>query len=184
MEMFLERGFESTTIRDIAAEVGMTRRTVYARYADKRELFKAVLERAVKQTVVPAEALKSIETDDLEAALIGVSRLRIAKMMTPVGLRLQRFLSAESHRFPEIATAVYSQITQPALDFIAELLRRHNALGTTDVEEPHRAAAALMNMVVGVPVRMALFGSPISAAEIEDRIQFSVRLFLRGVLKR
>lgn len=184
LEMFVERGFENTTIRDIAADVGMTRRTVYARYSDKRELFKATVEHAVKQIIVPVEVLPAAEEDDLEACLIAVARLRIANVMTPTGLRFQRFLNTESYRFPEIVNAAYGRITHPVIEYVAELLRRHNALGTTDVEDPRMAAAALMNMVVGVPVRMVLMGIALGPEQIEERIRFSVRLFLKGVERR
>ena len=36
---FLEKGFELTTIDAVVQEVGMTKRTVYARYPDKAALF-------------------------------------------------------------------------------------------------------------------------------------------------
>ncbi|HTH28151.1 MAG TPA: TetR/AcrR family transcriptional regulator [Sphingobium sp.] len=184
MEMFLERGFEHATIRDIAAEVGMTRRTVYARYPDKRALFKAIVEHAVQQVMLPVEALHALDGKDLEETLTQVARLRIANVMTPVGLRLQRILHTESYQFPEVVNSAYSRITRPAIEFIADLLRRNNAAGVTDVEEPERAASALMNMVVGVPVRMVLLGNFLGPEEIEDRIRFSVRLFMRGVCRR
>jgi AcrR family transcriptional regulator len=116
--------------------------------------------------------------------LIAVARLRIDSTLTPTGLRLQRFLHTESYRFPDLVNAAYSRITGPTIEFIVELLQRHNAEGTTDVADPVRAAAALMNMVVGVPVRMVLLGLETTDAEIEHRIQFSVDLFLNGVCRR
>lgn len=184
MEMFLERGFDHTTIRDVAAAIGMTRKTVYARYADKRELFRATLEYASAAMLVPAEALAAIDRSNLEEALIAAARLRLASTLTPAGLQLQRFLHAESYRFPELINEVYSRITGPTITFVTDLLRYHNSLGTTDADEPQRAAIALMNMVVGVPVRMVLLGVQLGPDEIEERIQFSVRLFLRGVCTR
>lgn len=184
MEMFLERGFEHTTIRDVAAATNMTRRTVYARYADKRELFRAILEHAVREMIIPPKALAGIDGADLRQALIAVARLRIASTLTPAGLRLQRFLHTESYRFPDLISATYSRITGPTIAFIAELLERHNREGATDVADPTRAAATLMNMVVGVPVRMVLLGVEVGAEDIEDRIQFSVDLFLNGACRR
>src|SRR5687767_11407701 len=55
LDLFLERGFEGTTIEAIIATVGMARRTVYARYGDKITLFKAALQRAIDDWVVPTE---------------------------------------------------------------------------------------------------------------------------------
>jgi AcrR family transcriptional regulator len=184
LEMFVDRGFDHTTIRDIAADAGMTRRTVYARYADKQELFKAVVEHAVQQAIVPVEALETLDPDDLETALIEVARLRIANVMTPTGLRFQRFLHTESYRFPEVVNAAYSRITHPVIEYVEAVLARHNEMGTTDIENPRMAAFTLMNMVVGTPVRMVLLGVALGPEQIEERIRFSVRLFLTGILRR
>ena len=38
MELFLERGFEQTTVAEIAARAGLTERTFFRHYADKREV--------------------------------------------------------------------------------------------------------------------------------------------------
>lgn len=184
MEMFLERGFEHTTIRDVAAATGVTRRTVYARYADKRELFRATLEFLTAGMTISPEALAAIDRDNLEEALVAAARLRIASTLTPAGLQLQRFLHTESYRFPELVNEVYGRITGPTIAFAANLLHHHNACGTTTIADPQRAAVALMNMVVGVPVRMLLLGLQLGPEEIEDRIRFSVELFLYGVCKR
>jgi AcrR family transcriptional regulator len=184
LEMFVERGFEHTTIRDIAAEASMTRRTVYARYPDKQALFKAVVDHAVQQAVVPVDALETLDPNDLETALVEVARLRIANVMTPTGLRFQRFLHTESYRFPEVVNAAYSRITNPVIEYVTALLAKHNTLGTTEIDDPAMAAATLMNMVVGVPVRMVLLGVALGPEQIEERIRFSVRLFLKGILRR
>jgi AcrR family transcriptional regulator len=49
LELFLERGFEVATIDAIAADVGMTKRTVYGLYADKKSLFNATVQRAIER---------------------------------------------------------------------------------------------------------------------------------------
>ena len=43
LDLFLENGFERTSIDAITAAAGMAKRTVYARYGDKETLFKAAL---------------------------------------------------------------------------------------------------------------------------------------------
>ena len=69
LEMFLEKGFEVTTIEAIASSLNMTKRTIYSRYKDKHTLFKAVVQRAVDQWVMPVETLKAVDTGDLESTL-------------------------------------------------------------------------------------------------------------------
>ena len=103
LNLFLERGFEGATIEAIVDEIGMARRTVYGRYGDKITLFKAALQRAVDDWVVPAERLREQETDDLEETLLAVARLMVANVRSPSGMRLARIANTEVFRMPAIS---------------------------------------------------------------------------------
>lgn len=184
LDLFLEKGFEQTTMEAVAASVGMTKRTIYARYPDKRALFLATVQRAIERQLVPEERLAALDTSDLEATLSAVAKMRVANVMTPAGLRLQRIVNTESYRFPEIFAMSYEQGGKPVVDFLANLLRRHDSAGAVCVERPEMAANVFMSMVVGGPVRFIVSGHPLSEAEIEDRIAYAVNLFLNGVRSR
>ncbi len=184
LDMFLEHGFELTTMEAVAASVGMTKRTVYARYPDKAALFLASVQRAIERSIVPREILEATDQGDLEATLIAVARLRVGNVMTPEGLRLQRIINTESYRFPMIFTMAYEQSGKPVIDFLADLLRRHDAAGTIRLDRPDMAANVFMSMAVSGPVRIIVSGNPVDPAQIEDRIVFSVRLFLDGLRPR
>jgi TetR/AcrR family transcriptional repressor of mexJK operon len=138
LELFLKSGFEVTTIATIAAAVGMAKRSVYARYPNKAALFKASVQRAIEEWTVPVEALHRVESDDLEATLTAVARIRMANATTPAGLRLQRIINTESYRFPEIFAQAFEQGTRPTIDFLANLLRRHMQAGAVSVAKPER----------------------------------------------
>jgi len=184
LELFLKRGFEVTTVAAIAAAVGMAKRSVYARYPNKAALFKASVQRAIEQWTVPVEALRRAESDDLEATLIAVARIRMANATTPAGLRLQRIVNTESYRFPEIFTQAFEQGTRPTIDFLADLLRRHTQAGRVSIAEPEIAATAFLSMVVGGPLRAVVWGKAIDPTAMEERIRFCVRLFLDGARPR
>jgi AcrR family transcriptional regulator len=182
--MFLDKGYEQATIEAIAASMNMTKRTVYARYPEKSALFKAAVQHAIERLIVADAELRALETDDLEATLIAVARMRVAQVTTPEGLKLQRIINTESYRFPEIFTASYEQGAKPIVEFLAEVLRRHRATGAISVSRTRLAANTFMSMVVGGPVRMIVSGMAPDPAEVEDRITFAVQLFLNGVRAR
>jgi TetR/AcrR family transcriptional regulator, mexJK operon transcriptional repressor len=184
LDLFLDKGFEQATIEAIAASVGMTKRTVYARYPNKAALFKAAVQRSIERLIVPPATLDALDTGDIAASLTAVARLRIAQVMTPAGLKQQRIINTESYRFPEIFTMAYEQNTRPVVEFLAGLLRRGTAAGALSVTDPDRAAVVFLSMVVSGPVRLIVSGNRLTRAEIEDRLQFAVRLFLDGVRAR
>jgi len=184
LDLFLERGFEQATMEEIAIQVGMSKRTVYARYPDKGTLFKATVRRAIERYTVPRDVLEAIATDDLEETLIAVARLRIANVATPVATKLQRILSAQSYRFPELFNAAFEEGAGPTISFLSDLFVRYSAQGAIDVTDPQRAATAFLSLAVGGPARIIVSGNRLDDAEVERHIRFAVDLFLRGVGRR
>ena len=184
LDFFLEKGFEPTTMEDIATHVGMSKRTVYARYADKAALFKAAIHRAIQLYTVPRETIDALATGDLEATLTAVARLRIANLATPVATKLQRILNAQSYRFPELFNAAFEEGTSPTIHFLCDLFTRATARGELNLPEPRRAAAAFLSLVVGGPARIILSGQALDEQEIATRVRFAVRLFLDGARPR
>lgn len=184
LDQFLEHGFELTTIDGIAAALGMTKRTIYAAYDDKAALFRAAVARAVARYRVPQDALRALEVDDLAASLTAIAHARIANLTTPEGLRLQRILAAESYRFPDIFELFAREAVQPMLAYLADLFARRAASGEVAIDQPERTAAAFMSLVTGGPARSFVAGAAIAPAELDERIRFSVRLFLDGVRPR
>ena len=184
LDIFLERGFEQATMEEIATHVGMSKRTVYARYDDKGALFKATVRRAIERYTVPRETVEAVATDDLEETLLAVARLRIANLARPVAIKLQRILTAQSYRFPELFNAAFEEGTGPTIDFLSDLFIRYTRLGKLDVTEPHRAATAFLSVVVGGPARVIVSGNKLDRREMETHIRFAVRLFLHGVGRR
>jgi AcrR family transcriptional regulator len=183
LEVFLERGYEGATIDLIAAAGGASKRTLYAHYKDKTGLFKAAVQRAIELYAEP-EGLAIVESDDIEETLIALGRMRLAHVVSPVGMRLQRILNAEAFRFPEIFEWAVERGSRPMNLLLADLLRRHSALGRIEVENPDHAAAAFLSMVVGGPARMLQAGGHMDDARLEELVRFAVRLFLRGALVR
>jgi len=181
LDMFLDRGFELTTIEAIAQSLGMTKRTVYARYADKAALFRAAVRQAIEQWVIGEDCLLDLGSRELPDALTEIARIRVKHLVSPQGIRLQRILAAESYRFPELASLTNDQGSQPLIDFLAGLLSRHAAEGSIRLDRPALAATVFFSMVVGGQVRIAVHGMAPDMKVVEDRIAFSVDLFLTGL---
>jgi TetR/AcrR family transcriptional regulator, mexJK operon transcriptional repressor len=186
LDIFLERGFEQTTIEEIAVQVGMSKRTVYAKYEDKNALFKAAVRRAIDEYTVPRAALEAAVTDDLdlEETLLAVARVRIANVATPVATKLQRILIAQSYRFPELFHTAFEDGAGPTVSFLGDLFVRYTREGVINVTEPARAATAFLSLVVGGPARLIVSGNKVGKAELEKHIRFAVGIFMGGVSYR
>jgi AcrR family transcriptional regulator len=179
LDLFLERGFEGTTIEAIVESVGMARRTVYSRYGDKLGLFKAALERAVDDWVVPEERLRAAECDDFEETLLGVARLMVENVRSPSGIRLARIANAEVFRMPEIGAYLWERTARVALAYLADLFGRrlwHEPPSQAVVDD---TAMAFLILIVEGSFQMTAWES-ISRDEFDRQVEYRVQLFLRG----
>jgi AcrR family transcriptional regulator len=182
LDLFLENGFERTTMEGIAAAVGMAKRTVYAQYGDKLTLFKASLHRAINEWMIPVEVLQEAESEDLEETLLKIGQILVENIMTPEGLRLLRITNAEANRMPEISAYTYEQGTGPTLRYLSDLFARCAGYPEDSKSEADAAALAFLYLVVGGPASLSAWGVPLGEDEINRHTRYCVRLFLHGVL--
>lgn len=178
LDVFLEHGFERASIDAITAAAGVAKRTVYLRYGDKQSLFKAALERAIEDWIVPIETLRAVETADLEETLLAVAHVLVTNVTSSAGIRLLRITNAESGHMPEIGAFSYERGTARTTAYLSELLRRR--LRGLSQAHADSAASAFLQLICGPSTTMA-WGVAIDAEEIEQHTQFCVRLFLHGV---
>lgn len=184
LEMFSEHGFEVTTIDAIASSLNMTKRTIYARYKDKSALFEAAVNQSIDQWTVPLELLRSADTGKLETTLVAVARLRMANNLSPQGIRLQRIVTTEAFRFPEVFSK-YHSASMIGIQFLTEVFEKYRADEPGEwFPDPALAASAFLS-ILNNPVRRALLlGKPPRPAELDNFIQQAVALFLNGIRPR
>jgi AcrR family transcriptional regulator len=71
LELYSERGFEQTTVAEIAGRAGLTERTFFRHFADKREVLFAGAD-ALQEIVVTAVASAPDSATPIDAAAAGV----------------------------------------------------------------------------------------------------------------
>jgi AcrR family transcriptional regulator len=104
-KVFLERGFEGSSVDEIAVAARSGKPTIYARLGDKRALFNAVVMRDV---------ITKITQFNTEVPTGGPTEERLARLATALlhwvlddeKMALMRLAIAEVNRFPELASTV------------------------------------------------------------------------------
>jgi TetR/AcrR family transcriptional repressor of mexJK operon len=182
LDLFLENGFERTSIDGVTACVGMAKRTVYLRYGNKTGLFKASLQRAIEEWIVPVDRLRAAESEDLEDTLLSIGQILVANILSPAGLRLMRITNAEAGRMPEIGAFTHKQGTEPTVSYLTDLIRRRVRPQGVEVCNPEEAAMAFLYLVVGGPASMSAWGIVLDERAIDQRTRYCVHLFLHGLL--
>ena len=181
---FLEQGYDRATMEMIAEAAGITKRTLYARYADKRAVFLDVIPRALSRSVERDPDPAIGDDDEIEAALLAIGRGALKRALDPDTVRLHRIAMNESPRFPEFAVSAETFGWSHRQRQVMDLLRRRQAVGDIEVDDIELAAEHFLALVEALPARLADFGVYRSRRQEERHLKHAVNLFLRGILPR
>jgi TetR/AcrR family transcriptional repressor of mexJK operon len=182
--MFMERGFEGTSIDAVAEAASIGKATLYARYKDKSELFAAVLQRKIDRWLAMHETGERAMTGRIEDVLLARARRTIAVALTPEAIAINRIVMAEATRFPNLAKLVHEQGWQRSNAAVAAVLDGFAKNGQIEVEDTDVAADLFLSLVIGRQTRLAMLGIETGPAHIDQRVQAAVKLFLNGVRPR
>ena len=180
---FLEYGYDGTTMEAIAQAAGITKRTLYARYADKRAVFVDVIPWAFSRAV-KRDVNRRTNDDNLEAALIEIGRGAITRALDPDTRRLHRVVMNERGRFPEFAVSAETLGWSRRQRQVMDLLRHHQESGAIKVDDIEIAAEHFLAMVEALPARLADFDVFRTKRQEERHLKLAVNLFLKGALPR
>lgn len=180
---FAELGYGGASMEAIARAAGITKRSLYARYPDKRAVFADVVPWALAR-FTDDSVVEDVDEEDVEATLIALGRASLERATHPQNVRLKRLAVNEAASFPEFNMSAESMMWAGRQRVVTKVLRRYEQRGDIKVDDIELAAETFLAMVEAVPARMADFGVFRSKKQQERHLRFAVELFLRGVMPR
>jgi TetR/AcrR family transcriptional repressor of mexJK operon len=187
--LFMERGFDGTSIDAVAEAAGISKPTVYARYRDKRDLFAAVLRGRIRDWLAPLSVAAEAQATDsdpknIETTLHELGRHMLDQASMPECATLQRILAAQAVQFPELAKLAHEDGWLRGVRGVAILLRQFAARGEIRVDDPELTADLFLNLLLGHSARLAVHGIADNPESRQRRRRAVVELFLNGVKAR
>lgn len=151
LDLFVERGFASTRLEDVARCAGVSKGTLYLYFASKEELFKAV----VRASIVPIIG----EAEDTIAHFDGPSDQLMRTVILGWWQRsgecktsgIPKLIMAEAGNFPDIASFYKDEVINRGSRMIASMLERAIARG-----EFRPVNVAAMTQVLIAPMLMLM----------------------------
>ncbi|SCX32431.1 transcriptional regulator, TetR family [Mycolicibacterium fluoranthenivorans] len=180
---FLDKGYDGTSMEAIAEAAGVTKRTLYSRYPDKRAVFLDAIPWAFTRAV-ENDTVSRIKGNDLRAALLAIGRGALKRALDPDIVRLHLIARVEAHRFPEFSVGAENLGWATRQRQLMEVLQRHVDSGAIELDDVELAAEHFLAMVEAIPARLAEFGIYRSQKSQQRHITHAVDLFLRGALPR
>ena len=181
-ELFLTRGFNGTSMDEVAVHAGVSKQTVYNQFANKASLFVEIVQSMTAQAAkrVQAEMREPETLAQVATELRGHAERLLTIVMTPKLLRLRRLVIAEADRFPELGRALYDGGPGRAIAGLAVNIQRWADRDLLSISDAMVAATQFNWLVMGEPVNQAMFRADyvLSKAERVRHIQQAVRVFI------
>jgi TetR/AcrR family transcriptional repressor of mexJK operon len=180
--LFLQQGYQGTSMDEIAAEAAVSKQTVYKQFTDKEQLFNDIVLGITDRAEPIVETIDRLfeEIVDLDEGLGHLARTYTAAVVRPPVLRLRRLVISEADRFPDLAQAYFERAPGRALEAIAAGLQRLVDRGLLRIDDTATAAVQFAYLVLGPLIDKALFypRSKVSDAEILHSCTAGVRTFI------
>ncbi|MDD4914279.1 MAG: TetR/AcrR family transcriptional regulator [Methylococcales bacterium] len=184
LALFMRQGYANTSIAKIAAEAGVSTRTIYERYKNKAELMLASVDRLVDTDISELQRIEKLEQMSCHDGLIALGENMLAKVMQPDMISFYRMGVAEAMHFPELNELMETTGPKRIQAVIADYLYRHGETDGLPTQDFERAAALFLEMLFAVPRNKALFGCLEADWNGRAHVVFVVQVFLYGIACR
>ncbi len=169
--VFLRSGYGASTVDELAAAAQVTKRTIYAYYGDKAEVFAAMVRYLA--AAVSLDAARDHDTLETLAARI------VVRVHSDELVGLHQLVIAESTRFPELALVLHANGDARHVARLAEHIRAERGPAREPLAEP------LFSLLLGEKHRRRLLGidpapTPAQAAAHADAALALIGLSRRG----
>jgi TetR/AcrR family transcriptional repressor of mexJK operon len=182
-EAFISKGYDGTSMEEIATRAGASKQTVYKHFTDKETLFGEVVRSTAIQTndVVAVVTTLLSETEFMEGGLQQLARRLVAMLTDNELLKLRRLIIANADRMPQLGRDWYEKGFERMLTSMASCFEKLTHRGLMRTPDPYLAASHFFGMLLWIPMNEAMFtgnSNPRSKAELERHADASVEAFL------
>ncbi len=181
-ELFFSKGFAATSLDDIIARAGGSRRFIYTEFGGKKELYQAVVaQRAEKFFPLPAPPTGK----NLREALVEVAHNLLEKMFDPAILQAARIATTDCLQFPEVARIHFELRPRTAINSVCSLLQQAAArkeIAPLDYELAAGMFISLIRSHIYWQVLFKLRPAP-DPRERQPAVESAVNIFLHGITR-
>lgn len=140
LDAFAERGFAATRLEDVAERAGISKGTLYLYFANKEELFKAVIQQALVPNLALAEARIPSATGTTRELLMEVVGGFLGAIAGSKVSAIPKLIIGEAKNFPEVTEFYSREVAGRGMRIVAAILKRGIERGEVRPLDPALAA--------------------------------------------
>lgn len=179
-ELFLELGFDGTSMDGVARRAGVSKQTVYSHFSGKDQLFGEAVRTAIA-TYYPERALASVESPTLEADLRAVCHLLASLLMDERAVAMFRLLVAAGAKGSAMGEIFWQSGPEDISDQLDRFLAGWVERGELEIEDTQKAGQQLVALVKEPAHFRISIGvqEPLNETEIQSCVDDAVTAFLK-----
>lgn len=180
-KLFLESGYETTSMDAIATEANVSKRTVYSYFENKEVLFGAIMKSMCDNTGCTHPDTLNPDLP-LKEALKEFARNMVGLTQTPEQRDVFRVVLAEGIKFPELGKTFWDSGPELAKQILAAYLTEQISRGVLAIEDPEVAAMQFIGMVKWPHSMPELFGikGNTTPADRQRALDQAISIFTEG----
>ncbi|NLR99532.1 TetR/AcrR family transcriptional regulator [Rhizobium sp. P38BS-XIX] len=177
--VFMKMGFDAASMNDVTREAGVSKGTLYVYFANKEDLFAAMMESERTQLVGSARAV--LEDDvDIASALCEFGKVFASYVTSDKAINAVRTIIGVRERMPSLCQRFFTG-PDNLRSVLRSFLERKAEAGSIDIQDFDLAARQFLEMASGGYFKVRLFGDmtePPSKEDIDYVVRGAVRVFL------
>jgi AcrR family transcriptional regulator len=179
-DCFLELGFERTSTAEIARRAKVSKREIYAHFADKRTILAEVIIRLQGDMQQRLGGVWS-SSGELETVLLQAAKILHGFVRSELFGKMLRIVATEAYHDPEVARKFYESGLASGRLETAEYMRRQMRLGKLKKSDPFVAANDFLDLAIGSQLMTAVILGQIDREPVRrNHVKHVVEMFLRG----
>lgn len=188
LRLFSERGYNSTTMSQLAKAAGVTPGTIYLYYKNKEEIMEAVFADAIEPIVSFAiKALESFDGNATDAFSEIIYYWNKMIYQSEVCNLIIKLVYAEAHNFPNIAKKYIEHVIRPSRELFRKFLQLGIDNGELEISNIDYTITLLMAPLQYASIHkcsLAQFDDDRKDKNIGNFQHHGIEIFLNGLKKR
>jgi AcrR family transcriptional regulator len=180
--VFIDMGFDAASMNDITREAGVSKGTIYVYFANKEELFEAIVEE--ERGSIFNNLYGALESgDDLRETLINFGMALSFKITCTQVISAQRTVIGVSERMPDLGKRFYERGPMHGHKIFVDFLEAAVKKGLLDIEDISLAAYQFTDLAMAGLFRQCIFAyrhQPPSDEEVRYVVTAGVDIFLKA----
>ncbi|MGV8936096.1 MAG: TetR/AcrR family transcriptional regulator [Allorhizobium sp.] len=174
-QVFVERGYGTSKMEEIAQTAEMSKKTLYQFFSDKEGVFTAMLQSEdmpIFPEIPPAGESASM-LPVLRETLLTVARFILA----PRHVALTRLVISEAHKSPELATSFYNNYIERFRLTLRDRLTELEQSGVPGAAAASRMVEPLIGAIIGpFHLKALMCCDRLSQNDLEDRVDLALQM--------